>query len=261
VTEPEGSPHREPPGSATVILLAAGSGSRLGLGLSKAFVPLADRPLCWYSVRSVAASGIARAIVLVVPPLEMGRARALTAEWHADLGPAALVVVAGGGSRQESVREGLRVADLGRGAIVCHDAARPFASPDLFRRVVRTLGTRMGDHEPCDGVVPVIPSPDSVKRVSRGRVIDTIPRDQLGLAQTPQAFAGRPLAEAHARAADGPPATDDAMLLEAAGYVVAAVEGEVTNFKITTGEDLARAEWVAARGAEVLDASAKRAIP
>jgi 2-C-methyl-D-erythritol 4-phosphate cytidylyltransferase len=95
----------------------------------------------------------------------------------------------------------------------------------------------------AEGAVPVIASPDTVKRIAGGLVIDTIPREDLGLVQTPQAFLVDILRRAHEEALRSDrTATDDAMLVEAIGGRVAAVEGEPGNFKITTREDLLRAE-------------------
>jgi 2-C-methyl-D-erythritol 4-phosphate cytidylyltransferase/2-C-methyl-D-erythritol 2,4-cyclodiphosphate synthase len=153
-------------------------------------------------------------------------------------------VVPGGATRRQSVRSGLEAAPTGVDAIVCHDSARPFASPDLFARVTAGLGQ-------AHGVVPVVSSPDTIKVVREGRVVETIPRDHSGLVQTPQAFHEEVLRSVHET--EWPPdleATDDAMLLELAGFQVAAVGGEVSNFKITTPEDLRRAAWVIAVGAK-----------
>jgi 2-C-methyl-D-erythritol 4-phosphate cytidylyltransferase len=124
--------------------------------------------------------------------------------------------------------------------VVCHDAARPLATPGLFGAVLDAL-------EGWDGVVPVLPVPDTVKRVRGGLVEATEARDTLGLAQTPQAFATSALRDAHARAErDGHEVTDDAAALELVGYRVRAIAGEAANFKITTLEDLARAESILA---------------
>jgi 2-C-methyl-D-erythritol 4-phosphate cytidylyltransferase len=152
-------------------------------------------------------------------------------------------LVAGGATRQESVRLGLEAVDPGE-VVLCHDAARPLATADLFRRVIQGL-------EGIEACVPVVPSPDTVKQVRDGRVTRTVPREEIGMAQTPQAFVDSVLREAHRHAlAEAIEATDDAMLVEIAGYGVAVVEGETSNFKITTDEDLLRAEQVlAARSA------------
>jgi 2-C-methyl-D-erythritol 4-phosphate cytidylyltransferase len=198
-----------------------------------------------YSLEVIAASEAVAAAVLVVPERALADFGRVLAEL-----PQALqveVVVAGGATRQESVRLGLAAVDPGTGVVLCHDAARPLATPDLFRRVLDGL-------EGVDGCVPLLPSPDTVKLVRDGRVTRTIPRDEIGLAQTPQAFSYSALRESHRLALrEGAEATDDAMLVEVAGYTVAAVEGEISNFKITTQEDLRRAEQVLAARSELVE--------
>jgi 2-C-methyl-D-erythritol 4-phosphate cytidylyltransferase len=190
------------------------------------------------SLQAMEASGCIDAIVLVAPSAEITPAEALVA----DLGRTALVrsVVSGGSTRQQSVGRGLGAIPEDAEVVVCHDAARPFASAELYARVVARL---RGEGSP-DGVVPVVPSPDTVKRLRDRWVAGTLPRHELGLAQTPQAFVAAALRTAHDRAAFE--ATDDAMLLEAAGFRVAVVEGETSNFKVTSPADLARAEHVLA---------------
>jgi 2-C-methyl-D-erythritol 4-phosphate cytidylyltransferase len=112
-------------------------------------------------------------------------------------------------------------------------------SAELFDRVVATVGGR------AKGAVPIVPSADTVKRVRAGEVVETVPRGEVGLVQTPQAFVASVLRDAHDRAVrDGLEATDDAMLLEAYGHTVAVVEGLAANFKITGPEDLERAERI-----------------
>jgi 2-C-methyl-D-erythritol 4-phosphate cytidylyltransferase/2-C-methyl-D-erythritol 2,4-cyclodiphosphate synthase len=131
---------------------------------------------------------------------------------------------------------------------VCHDAARPFASAALFAGVVSGL-------RGAEGCIPTIPVPDTLKRTREDRVVETIPRDDVVLAQTPQAFVCSSLRMAHDRATGmaaelgSGEATDDAMLLEAQGLPVAIVAGEAGNFKVTTPEDLRRAEEILARRA------------
>jgi 2-C-methyl-D-erythritol 4-phosphate cytidylyltransferase / 2-C-methyl-D-erythritol 2,4-cyclodiphosphate synthase len=222
-----------------VLLLAAGTGERLGAGGPKAFVTLADRPLLDYSLEAIDRSGVAATTVIVVKAEEIDTARRLVS--RAGRSGMVTAFVAGGPTRQESVRRGLGAVDPGTEVILCHDAARPFASPALFRRVVEALG-RSGPGEAV-GAVPVIRTPDTVKRISGDRIVETISREEIGLAQTPQAFSESALREAHERAAARSlEATDDAALLEAAGFRVVAVEGEPWNLKITLGEDLRRAE-------------------
>lgn len=148
--------------------------------------------------------------------------------------------VAGGSTRTESVRNGLAAVPPHATIVCVHDAARPFASPELFERVIAAV------HAGADAAVPGVPVTDTVKRIdASGRVIDTPPRAELVAVQTPQAFRASVLRDAHHHAAvNGLDATDDAALVEAAGGVVQVVEGEVDNRKLTTPADL---EWARAR--------------
>ena len=216
---------------AVAIVLAAGEGERLGRG-PEAFLEIGGRSILSMAVAAASGCPEVDELVLAVP------------EGFEDLagrsiGPslsASSRVVAGGRTRQESVRLALGAVPEDRPVVVCHDAARPFAAPELFSAVVEALAD-------ADGAVPVLPLLDTVKRVRDGYVESTLPREELRLAQTPQAFAGPALREAHARAlVEAARFTDDAALLEWAGYRVRAVTGEPVNFKITTAEDLARAE-------------------
>jgi 2-C-methyl-D-erythritol 4-phosphate cytidylyltransferase len=227
---------------AVAIVLAAGSGDRLGAELPKALVPLRDRPMLRYSLEAISSSGVVDALLVVVPvsvrpAFELAVADALLAVPVQSL-------VSGGATRQESVRAGLEALTGEADIVLCHDAARPLASASLFRRVVAGLENSAD----AAGCIPVVPSVDTVKLVEAGRVVRTVPRSQVGLVQTPQAFVVTVLRDAHARAQRlGEEATDDAMLVEAAGYPIAAIEGEDQNFKITTPDDLLRAEQLLAR--------------
>lgn len=227
---------------AVAIVLAAGSGERLGKGEPKALVQLAEGGgQTMLSMAVAAASGCAdiERLVVTVPPNYEDR----LGDVDSDGKP--VVVVPGGSSRQASVEAGLQTIAQDAEFVVCHDAARPFASSGLFARVLGALS------EGADGAVPVLGVPDTVKRVDAesGAVVETVPRQELRLAQTPQAFRAEPLREAHRRAAaEGREFTDDAAMLEWAGYKVRAVEGEAGNFKITTAEDLARAAEALSRG-------------
>ncbi len=215
---------------AALIVLAAGTGDRLGLQIPKAFVPLAGRPMLARAVASARACRAIGEVVVAVPAGWEERAR----EMVAPLG--SCVVVAGGATRQASVRAALWAVAPDARVILCHDAARPLAPPGLFDGVIEAL-------EGWDGVVPVVPVRDTVKRVRDGQVEGTEARDGLRFAQTPQAFIASALRDAHARAErEGVAVTDDAAALELAGYRVRAVAGDPGNFKITTAEDLARAE-------------------
>lgn len=204
-----------PSHSVWTVVVAGGSGQRFGG--PKQFRELAGRPLVEWAVE--AATSVSDGVVLVVPADRVDAPA-----------PAGVTnVVAGGSSRSESVRCGLAVVPESADVICVHDAARPFAGPELFARVVAALV------EGVDAAVPGVSVADTVKQVdARGRVVATPPRDALRAVQTPQAFVARVLRAAHADGAEG---TDDAALVEAAGGYVVVVDGEPDNRKITTPDD------------------------
>lgn len=217
---------------AAAILLAAGTGERLGGEVPKALIDLAGRSLLDRAVSAVAAAAGISGYVVAAPP---GREDEIGA---AASGDRFLAVVTGGDTRQASVALALEALPGAFDAVVCHDVARALASPALFDRVLEALSG-------ADGVVPVLPVVDTVKRVEGSRVVETVPRESLGLAQTPQAFRRAALEDAHRRARDeGFQGTDDAALLERASRRVVTVPGEPSNLKITEPADLVRAEAV-----------------
>ncbi|MFL5799376.1 MAG: 2-C-methyl-D-erythritol 4-phosphate cytidylyltransferase [Actinomycetota bacterium] len=220
---------------AVAILLAAGSGTRLGGDRPKAFLTVDGRALLTLAVEAACAASTIGSLVVAVPAGWERRAEALIPP-----GPPVAVVV-GGETRQASVRSALRAVGDGVSVVVCHDAARALCRPELFDRVVEAL------EEEAAGAVPVVAVPDTVKRTRAGWVIETLPRDELVLAQTPQAFLRATLADAHDRAAvAGLEFTDDAALVEWAGFRVRTVPGDPENVKVTTAADLARAEAILA---------------
>jgi 2-C-methyl-D-erythritol 4-phosphate cytidylyltransferase len=223
------------------MILAAGAGERLGSSGPKAFATLGGRPLVSFSIKAASLARVDQ-IVVVMP-----------AHYDGDLDPTPAAsdgfplrdvpirTATGGATRQESVRLGLEAVPPDASVVVVHDAARPFAGPELFDRGIEAL--RDAETTDIAGAIPVLGCPDTVKRVRDGVVVETVPREELALAQTPQAFRAAALRDAHTRAlALGLIGTDDAMLLEAAGYRVATFSGEAGNFKVTTPEDLIRAE-------------------
>jgi 2-C-methyl-D-erythritol 4-phosphate cytidylyltransferase len=220
------------PDAAVVILLGAGAGRRLGGVEPKVLLPIGRRPILAVAAAAAAASPLVRGLVVTFPPGWEGRARACVE----DVGVEARFVE-GGETRQDSVRTALSAVPASVEIVAVHDAARPFAPPDLFSRVLEAVGH--GD----DGAVPVLAVADTVLRV-RGDVVEgTEPREELVLGQTPQAFRASVLREAHAKAeAAGASFTDDASMLRWAGYGVRAIPGDPENVKITTLADLAHAD-------------------
>jgi len=225
-----------------VIVVAAGSGTRLGHAEPKAFVPLADGTVLSTAIAGVLAMRETPAIVVVVPGDRADRVRDELAPRVAGAG-ASLDVVAGGTTRQESVARGLAVVGSGIEVVLVHDAARPLTPALVFDEVEAAVRTR------GHGIVPALEVVDTIKRVAGGEVVETVDRSELRAVQTPQGFPRGALDHAY-RTADAE-YTDDAALAAAAGVVVDTVPGDVRAFKITVPADLHRAEQLLA---ERLDA-------
>ncbi len=215
-------------GGVWALLVAAGAGERLGLDRPKAFAELRGRPLLAESLERLDLCPFVDAIV-VAAPAGWEEPVILLAE---ELAASKVVsCVTGGATRAESVRASLADVDEESALVVLvHDAARPLLTNDVVERVLRPLG------EGYDGAVPALPLPDTVKRVERGVVVETVARDDLVGAQTPQAFLAPAILDAFARGLEG--ATDCAMLVERAGGRVAVVEGDPRLLKVTTRADL-----------------------
>jgi 2-C-methyl-D-erythritol 4-phosphate cytidylyltransferase len=213
-------------GTVWAVIVAAGDGRRFGR--QKQFASLAGRLVVEWS--TTAARPCVDGVVLVVPADRLS---------DPDVHAGADLVVAGGASRSESVRAGLAVVPGDAEVILVHDAARPFASPQLFRTVIAAV--RAGNA----GAVPGVPVLDTIKRVEDGVVASTLDRSGLVAVQTPQAFRAEALRVAHASKGA---ATDDAALLEAAGFEVVVVEGELSNRKLTDAGDLDLFERLVAEG-------------
>ena len=221
-----------------VIVLAAGSGERLGAQRPKAFVGLAGQVMLAHSLMAFEEHEAVDSIVLVVPPGWVGPAEMLID----DLGCARVTSIEEGGpSRAASVRAGLAAVPARRGtAVLVHDAARPIVPAALVDRVLFPLA------EGFDAVVPSMPATDTVKHVdpTTGVVQATLPRHELRLAQTPQACRSSALHAALDALDDAGLAavTDDAAAIEHAGGRVVCVQGDPAARKITTGADLRELE-------------------
>jgi len=222
---------------ASAIIVAAGSGIRLGRQTPKAFVRVAGRTLLGYSLgvmRQV--DEIAEAVIAVPAGME----RAARAEAAAAGLEIPIKITAGGAERQDSVRIALALTSAEAEIVVVHDAARPFATRMIFRDSIEAAA-RVG------ASIAALPVADTLKRVDGGSIIATLPRAGLWQAQTPQCFRREVLVAAHERAArERIGATDDAELVERLGLRVAVVDGSASNLKITTPDDLKLAEALAA---------------
>ncbi|MGH3132499.1 MAG: 2-C-methyl-D-erythritol 4-phosphate cytidylyltransferase [Gaiellaceae bacterium] len=218
-------------GTTWALLVAAGAGERLGIDRPKAFALLRGRPLLAESLDRLDRSPWIDSIVVAAPPGWEEPVILLSEELAATK---VVSCVTGGETRADSVRSALRDVSEGALVVLVHDAARPLVAEAVIERVLGPLA------EGFDGVVPGLPLSDTVKRVERGVVVETVSRDGLLGAQTPQAF----LAAALRRGFDGDlsGATDCATLVERAGGRVAFVDGDPRLLKVTTPEDLALVE-------------------
>jgi 2-C-methyl-D-erythritol 4-phosphate cytidylyltransferase len=215
------------------VLVAAGSGDRLGADVPKAFVAVAGRTLLEHATQRFATHPRVRDVVVVAPGALMKAAVDLAPQAH---------VVAGGRTRQQSVASGLGALADDVDVVLVHDVARAFVPSEVIDRVLDALASG------ADAVVPTVPVTDTVRRIDvlTGELGRTVDRAGLVAVQTPQGFSRAALAAAHENA--DPDATDDASLVEAAGARVVAVPGAEQSFKVTVPLDLALAEAVAVRG-------------
>ena len=230
-------------GRKCALIPAAGVGKRLGIPGTKALAPLLGKPLLRWVLEACRATPALDEIVLIVhaddaeavriwlaqPPLSSGSGESKTER-----------VVVGGEARPESVARGLRELDPGTELVLVHDGARPLVSPALMERCLEAARAH-------GAAVAALPLSDSVKWSDDGVWAErSLDRGRLWAAQTPQAFRYPILLEAHRKAADeGYAATDDAGLVERAGFPVFLVPGERTNLKITHPEDLVMAACLA----------------
>jgi 2-C-methyl-D-erythritol 4-phosphate cytidylyltransferase / 2-C-methyl-D-erythritol 2,4-cyclodiphosphate synthase len=221
----------------TAIIAAGGRGQRLGAAEPKQLLDVGGRPILERSVTAFLQHPSVDEVVVALPQ-ELVRNPPSYLLLDAAAGRRSgtpLRIVAGGARRQDSVANAFRAAATQSDVIVIHDAARPFVSADLIARTIAAAGE-------SGAALAALPARDTVKQAS-GRFVDaTLPRDTIFLAQTPQAFRRSVLADALALADD---ATDEAALAERAGHQVELVEGEASNIKITTAEDLPIAEAIA----------------
>jgi 2-C-methyl-D-erythritol 4-phosphate cytidylyltransferase/2-C-methyl-D-erythritol 2,4-cyclodiphosphate synthase len=216
----------------SAILAAAGRGTRLGAATPKQMLTLGDRTILQHSFALVDNHDQIDEIVVVLPP---------DLAWAP---PPYLIssrkpvrVVDGGDRRQDSVANAFAQVSKNATVIVIHDAARPFATADLFSRVIEAAAKG-------GAAIAAVPASDTVKEATAAPgvriVARTMPRDSIYLAQTPQAFSRRVLEQAIKLGRENlSTATDEASLAEQAGHSVRLVDGESTNLKITTEHDLA----------------------
>jgi len=230
--------------SVLAIIPAAGVGIRMGGGTPKQFLSLEGVPIFVHTLRKFVAAETIDEIFLALRAEDMDRVLGDIDREHFSK-PVRLV--AGGPTRQETVARALAEAPPGTEVVVVHDAVRPFIELEMIGRVVETARK--------DGAAILgIPSIDTVKQVERQKILGTIPRERIVLAQTPQAFRYKVIQEAFARAAtDGFNGTDEASLVERMGLQVTVLMGSDRNIKITKPSDLPLARLYIAQEQEKVE--------
>jgi len=216
----------------TAIIAAAGAGRRLGASKPKQLLDIGGGSMLQHSVTAFAAHSRVSDIILVLP------AEQTSFLFFSPGDPQSIPpirIVAGGARRQDSVARGFDAVRPDSDVVLVHDAARPFVSAGLIDRTIDAAAQH-------GAAIAALQSRDTVKRVDTGgRITETIARETIYLAQTPQGFRRDVLAAAVAVGRSGVEATDEAALAERAGYPVHVVDGDPGNVKITSAEDLAAA--------------------
>jgi len=214
-----------------VVIVAAGTSQRMA-GINKLFAPLRGKPLLAWSVDTCQRYSLVQQIALVLNDEDLARGQKLKKE----RGWAKVTLCPGGARRQDSVREGLRQirdCDL----VMIHDGARPFLTPDLIEDGLKVVGE-------TEAAVAAVPVKDTIKLADDERLIgETLQRDRLWAAQTPQIFSFDMITRAYENLTAE--ATDDATAVEGLGHKVQLYMGDYKNIKVTTTEDLALARIIA----------------
>lgn len=231
------SPAASPP-DVGVLLPAAGRGERAGSGDLKQFRLIGGVPMLLRAIRPFAQHSRIRQIVVALPPEKVARPPA----WLGHLVADGVRLVAGGATRADSVAAALAVLDPACRVVLVHDAARPFVDPEIINAVIDVAQSGVG-------AVAAIRVSDTLKRVSAtdDLVDETVDRRTLWRAQTPQGFPRAILEEAYAARAAVADPTDDAQLVERLGHPIQIVPDRTTNIKVTSPDDFALAEALAAR--------------
>jgi 2-C-methyl-D-erythritol 4-phosphate cytidylyltransferase len=214
-----------------VVVVAAGTSQRM-VGINKLFAPLKGKPLLAWSVDTCQRCSLVQQIILVLNDEDLARGQKLKKE----RGWSKVTLCQGGARRQDSVREGLkqiRDCDL----VMVHDGARPFLTPDLIEDGLKIVGE-------TGATVAAVPVKDTIKLAADGKLVgETLQRERLWAAQTPQIFSFDVITKAYENLAAE--VTDDAAAVERLGHEVQLYRGDYKNIKVTTAEDLALARIIA----------------
>lgn len=229
------------PRDVGVVLVAAGSGHRMGGDTPKQFLPVAGIPMLLRALRPFVSHPDVRAVSLVLPEQVTGA----VPDWLAEAGGDIVHFVAGGAQRMDSVERGLAGLPVECTRILVHDAARPFVGREILDRVLEQVAQGRG-------AIAAIRVTDTLKEAefTQGvvRIRRTVPRDAMWRAQTPQGFPRALLERAYAAAREDQfTGTDEASLVERIGHPVVLVPDSPWNIKVTTPDDLRLAELIASR--------------
>ncbi|MEM8504230.1 MAG: 2-C-methyl-D-erythritol 4-phosphate cytidylyltransferase [Cyanobacteria bacterium P01_D01_bin.1] len=218
-----------------LLIPAAGVGRRMGSDRNKLLLPLLDQPILAWTLTAAAVADRLTWIGIICQPIDRSAIEAMAKQCNIQK---PVQFIQGGDTRQASVFNGLQALPDDATHVLIHDGARCLATPDLFDRCAEAaLNTQ--------GFIAAVSVKDTIKQVDGGIITHTPDRSQLWAAQTPQGFEVELLRQCHAKgASQGWQVTDDAALLEKCGVPVSIVEGEETNFKVTTPVDLAIAQFI-----------------
>ncbi|GAA6621279.1 2-C-methyl-D-erythritol 4-phosphate cytidylyltransferase [Scytonema sp. NUACC26] len=219
-----------------LLIPAAGSGKRMGSPRNKLLLTVQSRPIVAWTLLAAEAADRIEWMGIISQPHDWQDFKTIIASLKLTK---PVELIQGGATRQESVHNGLLALPSSAKQVLIHDGARCLATPDLFNRCAEVI-------RHCPGLIAAVPVKDTIKVVGTNGIIQSTPnREQLWAAQTPQGFDVNLLKQCHAEGVrQGWEVTDDAALFERCGIEVRIVQGEETNLKLTTPQDLAIAEFI-----------------
>jgi 2-C-methyl-D-erythritol 4-phosphate cytidylyltransferase len=208
----------------------------MGSNRNKLLLEVRSRPIIAWTLLAAQASRYISWIGIISQPIDWQEFQEIIADLQLNK---PVELIKGGSTRQESVYNGLQALPATAEQVLIHDGARCLATPNLLDRCAEAIHN-------CPGLIAAVPVKDTIKVVDENGIIQSTPdRRQLWAAQTPQGFDVKLLKQCHAEGIrQAWEVTDDAALFEKCGYQVRIVEGEETNLKVTTPQDLAIAEFI-----------------
>ncbi|MBW4685011.1 MAG: 2-C-methyl-D-erythritol 4-phosphate cytidylyltransferase [Komarekiella atlantica HA4396-MV6] len=219
-----------------LLIPAAGIGKRMGSNRNKLLLTVRSQPIIAWTLKAAVAASKISWIGIISQPTDWPDFKVILADLKLTK---PVELIQGGSTRQESVYNGLQALPADAKQVLIHDGARCLVTPDLFNSCAEAISH-------CPGLIAAVPVKDTIKVVDDNGIIQNTPdRRQLWAAQTPQGFDVKLLKQCHAEGVRlGWEVTDDAALFERCGIAVQIVQGEETNLKVTTPQDLAIAEFI-----------------